>query len=129
MTQRNLVALLVLIALAQGATYLVTAGPSPPDGIGSFLAAYRSVERFLPPDGVVGFVETSADVEFNTITYYVAQQALAPRVLSRQAGATAEFVVTTLGTPADGGGSPALAGCTLVGTGDGGVRVFRRALR
>jgi hypothetical protein len=75
---------------------------------------------------VVGFLETSPDDEFNTITYYVAQQALAPRVLSRQAAANAEFVVTTPGAPADVAASPALAGCRLVGTGDGDVRVFRR---
>jgi hypothetical protein len=119
-------AILVLIALAQSAAYLVTAGPSPPDGIGSLIAAYDSVERLLPPDGVVGFAETSADVEFNTITYYVAQQALAPRVLSREAAADAEFVVSTPGAPADAGKLPALAGCRLVGTGVGDVRVFRR---
>ncbi len=121
--RRSLGAILMLIALAQSAAYLVTAGPSPPDGIGSFIAAYHSVERFLPPDGVVGFVETSANVEFNAITYYVAQQALAPRVLSRETGATAEFVVTTPGA-ADVDRIPALAGRRLVGTGDSDVRVF-----
>ena len=117
---------IALIALAQSAAYLVRSEPSTPDGIGSLIAAYKSVAPLLPVDGVVGFVDTSPNVDVNTVNYYVAQQALAPRVLSREIGAEAEFVITTTAAPQDVTTPPALDGFTLVGAGEGNVRVFRR---
>jgi len=123
---RNVVAAVTLVALGQTAGHLIMLGPPTPDQIGPLLAAYESVEGMLPAGGSVGFLATSQDEVLNTVNYYVAQQALAPRVLTRDLGSTTEFIVTTTGIPQDGGGHPALSGFRLAGTGVLDVRVFRR---
>lgn len=121
-------AIMAVIALSQTVSYLRTPGPPPDHGVDGLLAAYRSVEPMLPPSGVVGFLETAADADFNTVNFYVAQHALAPRVLLREAAATAQFVITTTGAP-ERSGVAQLDGAVLVGTGAGSVRVFRRPSR
>jgi hypothetical protein len=126
---RYLVVILALIAMAQSAAYVARMPPPPADGIGAVLAAYRSVAPMLPADGLIGFVETSADADLNRLHYYLAQHALAPRVLSQASDVTANVVVTTPGGPLDAGTVPRLAGFTLVGTGVGEIRVFRREPR
>ena len=116
------------VALAQSVWSVLKHPGTPPDNIGSILAAYESIAPLLPDDGVIRFVDTAADADVNTVNYYVAQQALAPRVLSREPGVDAEFFITATGAPSDAGAvSPSVARLVLVGTGAGDVRVFRRA--
>lgn len=119
-------AALALIALLQSAAYLVRSGPPKPDGIGPILDAYRSVRPLLPPHGVVGFVDTAPTAEFNAINYYLAQQALAPRVVSLETGTEAAVVITATGAPESVIDLPALKDFQLVGTAGGYVRVLRR---
>jgi hypothetical protein len=126
---RILVVVLALAALAQSVSSVVRRPPTPPDHIGSILAAYESIAPLLPPDGLIRFVDTSPDVDFNTVNYYVAQQALAPRVVSRESHVESDFFITTTGSPADAGGAAPVAGLALVGTGASDVRVFRRERR
>ena len=120
---------LALIATAQTIAYLVSAGPVPADGIGTILKAYRSVANFLPPDGLVGFIGTSKDDDFNGINYYLAQQALAPRVFSWKNDAGANIVITTTGAPPNASSNPALQSFVLIGTGDGEIRILRNRKR
>src|SRR5688572_3999979 len=87
-------ALVALIAIVQTTMHLVSVGPVPRDGIGPILDAYRSVAHLLPPHGSVGFVDTSQDADFNTLSYYLAQQALAPRIVSRDISADTAIVIT-----------------------------------
>lgn len=117
---------LALIALLQSAMYLARLGPPRQDGIGPILDAYRSVAPLLPPHGVVGFIGTAPDAEFNTLAYYLAQQALAPRVVSLEVGTGAAVVITTTGAPDSVTELPALKGFRLAGTGAGYVRVLRK---
>jgi hypothetical protein len=119
-------AVLAFIALLQSAASVVRCGPPKRDGIGPILAAYRSVAPLLPPHDVVGFVETAPDAEFNTINYYLAQHALAPRVVSREIGAGTVVVITATGAPESVTDLPALKGFRLIGTGGGYIRVLRK---
>ena len=121
--------LLALIATGQTIAYLVSAGPVPADGIGPILKAYRSVADFLPPDGLVGFIGTSKDDDFNGINYYLAQQALTPRVLSWKNAADASIVITTTGAPPNVSSIPALQSFALIGTGEGEIRILRNRNR
>jgi hypothetical protein len=121
-----LAAFLAVIALSQSAVYLVRTGPPREDGIGPILNAYRSVAPLLPPHGVVGFIATAPDAEFNTINYYVAQQALAPRIVSLEAGPAAAVVITATGAPDTVTQLPALKGFRLTATGAGYIRVLRK---
>jgi hypothetical protein len=122
-------AALASIALLQSAAYLVRTGLPKQDGIGPILDAYRSVAPLLPPHGVVGFVDTAPDAEFNAINYYLAQQALAPRVVSLEIGTGAAVVITTTGAPDSVMDLPALKDFRLTGTGAGFIRVLRKEQR
>jgi hypothetical protein len=126
---KYVVVVLALIALAQSAVHVARMPPPPADGIGAVLAAYESVAPLLPADGLIGFVETSADADLNRLNYYLAQHALAPRLLSREPDVAANVVITTPGGPPDAEKVPRLAGFTLIGTGLGEIRVFRREPR
>jgi hypothetical protein len=117
---------LALVALAQSAAYVARMPPPPDDGIGAVLAAYESVAPMLPAEGVIGFVNTAANDDLNTLNFYLAQHALAPRLLSREPDAATDFAVTATGAPPDVGKTPALARFRLIGTGAGEIRVFRR---
>jgi hypothetical protein len=119
-------AILAVIALSQSAAHLLRTGPPKEDGIGPILNAYRSVAPLLPPRGVVGFIATAPDTEFNTINYYVAQQALAPRIVSLEAGPSAAVVITATGAPDTITELPALKGFRLTATGAGYIRVLRK---
>ena len=122
---RKLAVTIGSIAIAQSIWHLVTAPPPVADGIGGLISAYRSIAMFLPPHGVVGYLETSPDPDFNTVNYYVAEQALAPRILSREATATADIVITTTGSQNEAS-SQTPVGLTLMATGPSNIRVFRR---
>lgn len=119
-------AALAFVALLQSAGYLVRTGSPKQDGIGPILAAYHSVAPLLPPHGLVGFIDTAPDAEFNTVNYYLAQQALAPRVVSREIGAGTAVVITATGAPESVTDLPALKGYRLTGTGGGYIRVLRK---
>lgn len=117
---------LAFIAMSQSAAHLLRSGPPRQDGIGPILDAYRSVTPLLPPHGVVGFIDTAPDAEFNAINYYLAQQALAPRVVSLEIGTGAAVVITATGAPESVTELPALKGFRLTGTGAGYIRVLRK---
>jgi hypothetical protein len=123
---RSFSATLAVIALLQTAAYLVRTGPPRQDGIGPILTAYRSVGPLLPPDGTVGFVPTAPDANFNAMNYYLAQQALAPRLVSWELVAAADVVITSTGAPDNVTELPALTGFRLTGTAAGFIRVLRK---
>jgi hypothetical protein len=96
------------------------------DHIGPGLDLYRAVSANLPAAGAIGFIATTDNSLFNTANYYVAQHALAPRVLLNPSDAKVEFVVTGADAVRNITSDPKLHGFQLVAEYDRGVKLFRR---
>jgi hypothetical protein len=100
---------------------------APPDLVGPGLELYRGLVADLPPAGVIGFLESSDNAVFNTANYYVAQYALAPRIVLNGFDSNVRFVVTGVDPNPTIERDPRLDGYELAGVRDRGVRIFRRS--
>jgi hypothetical protein len=120
-----------LVTIVFAAWQALTAQPAvrdvASDQITQMLAAYRKLPTYLPAAGEIGFVATTGDPTFDSANYYVAQYALAPRVVVLPIGPHVRFVITGVNAPPGIDRTPALQGFELVALRDMGVRVFRRA--
>ncbi len=122
-----------LVTIVFAAWQALTAQPAvraaTSDRVGQLLAAYRKLPPYLPPAGQIGFVSTTADPTFNSANYYVAQYALAPRVVVLPIGPHVRFVITGVNASPDLDRQMAGQGFELAGLRDMGIRVFRRTAR
>jgi len=120
-----------LVTIVFAAWQALTAPPAvrdvTSDQISQMLAAYRKLPTYLPAAGEIGFVTTTGDPTFDSANYYVAQYALAPRVVVLPIGPHVRFVITGVNAPPGIDRMPVLQGFELVALRDMGVRVFRRA--
>lgn len=88
-------------------------------------AEFSALAAYLPPRGVIGFLERYEDAgsEDAARTWYVAQYALSPRVVVSRLGP--EFLIVARGA-AHPDGDPRLEGYVHVTTVPGGHQLFRR---
>jgi len=117
----------VMFSAWQGLTAQPPVRDATPDQISQMRAAYRQLTTYLPASGEIGFLMTTDNQTFNSANYYVAQYALAPRVVVLPIGSHVRFVITGVNAPPGIDRMPVLEGFELVGLRDMGVRVFRRA--
>ena len=104
--------------------------PVPPDLIGSARLAFAQLERDLPAADPVGFLPTIGDPTLAAASQYVAQYALAPRVIETSFEGVRFVVAGPTATPQTDT-DPRLAGYALAAVRDGGIpngqiRVYRR---
>ena len=129
--QSTAVRVAALVTVMFSAWQALTAQPPvrdvTPDQISQMRAAYRQLTTYLPASGEIGFLMTTDNQTFNSANYYVAQYALAPRVVVLPIGSHVRFVITGVNAPPGIDRMPVLEGFELVGLRDMGVRVFRRA--
>lgn len=129
--QRTAVRIAALLTIVFAAWQALTAQPAvrdvTSDHVTQMLAAYRQLTTYLPASGEIGFLMTTDNQTFNSANYYVAQYALAPRVVVLPIGPHVRFVITGVNAPPGIDRMPVLQGFELVGLRDMGVRVFRRA--
>lgn len=99
----------------------------PPDPIADLDAEFSALAEYLPPRGLVGFLDRYADggTDDAARTWFTAQYALAPRVVVSRVGP--EFLIVARGA-AQPGGDPRLDGYTHIETVAGGHRLYRRNL-
>jgi hypothetical protein len=112
------VAALVMVALSPAPVVTLAVGP--------VLNAYRGATRDLPARGRILFVTTSNDPTTSSAQQYLAQQALAPRLVALAIGEEVNAGVTGPGAPAEADARMAAAGFRLVRVTAAGVRVYRR---
>jgi len=93
--------------------------------VDALLRSYLSVAPVLPPDARVGFLPVTADPTLATTTHFLAQYALAPRVVDLEFRDVA-LAVTGPGAPPAVDEDARLVGFELILVSDGGVRVYRR---
>ena len=99
---------------------------SPTAGVGHLMTLYASVAAELPIGARVGFVSLLADRAASGAARFIAQNALAPRLLDSDLTAVS-FVVTTPAAPrGELDDDPRLAGFELLRTSAGGIRIYRR---
>ena len=98
--------------------------PDPTDDLD---AEFSALAEHLPPRGLVGFLDRYADggTDDAARTWFVAQYALAPRVVVSRVGP--EFLIVASGA-AKPGGDPRLDGYIHIETVAGGHRLYRRNL-
>jgi hypothetical protein len=119
------------LTIAAAAWQLLTASEAPRDEtaaqIDAALRAYRGLTLDLPADGRIGFIATTPNEVFNAANHFVAQYALAPRLVLRAFDpGQVTFVVTGVNSPANISGHPDLLGFELVAIRDFGICVFRK---
>jgi hypothetical protein len=93
--------------------------------VGRLLSYYAGVEPAIPADVRVGFVAGVSEGTDSTAAHYLAQYALAPRVVDTDL-ATVAFVVTAPGADARLDADPRMVAFELTTVAGGGVRVYRR---
>src|ERR1700752_2584152 len=96
--QSSAVRVAALVTIVFAAWQALTAQPAvrevTADQVSQMLAAYRKLPTYLPAAGEIGFVMTTGDPTFDSANYYVAQYALAPRVVVLPIGPHVRFVIT-----------------------------------
>lgn len=100
--------------------------PSADPVVGPLLEQYRDLRARVPFDARVAFIQTGTETIAQSMTHFLAQYALAPRVIAQTVDGAA-FVVSAPAAPAATDTDPRLEGFTLVEVGRGGVRLYRRA--
>lgn len=123
----TLVVCIVQLAIYQ---HHLARAPVPPDLITPVRAAFAALHVDLPATGAIGFLPTLADPTLAVGSFFVAQYALAPHVLSLEldkAGLVIAGPTATLMTDDD----PRLRGFAFVGERAGGmeggaIRLYRR---
>lgn len=94
--------------------------------VGEALHAYRKLRIDLPASGPIGFVPVSNNPTLNAGNHFVAQYALAPRVVLAMVDDEVSFVVSGINASAATDTDPQLAGYELAGIRDMGIRIFRK---
>jgi hypothetical protein len=90
------------------------------------MTLYASVAAELPAGARIGFVSLLADRAASGAARFIAQNALAPRLLDSDLTAVS-FVVTTPAAPrGELDDDPRLTGFELIRTSAGGIRIYRR---
>jgi hypothetical protein len=97
-----------------------------PAEIDGALRVYRSIRFDLPASGQVGFLSVSDNPTLNSANHYIAQYALAPRVVVSALDDEPPFVVSGINASAAIDADPRLAGYELSAVHDMGVRIFKR---
>jgi hypothetical protein len=95
------------------------------DPVAALETEFRTLSHVLPPSGPVGFLRYEADDDRadRVMTYYVAQYALAPRVVEKRSDL--EFVIVAPDALRSGV-DDRLAGFMPIATSRQGYRVYRR---
>jgi hypothetical protein len=118
-----------IVAIVQ----LVARGQLPAAGsdrVGPVLEIYRSLAQDLPASGYIGFEGTLDDAVDGAANYFVAQYALAPRIVVNGFDERAEFVITGVDSPrARSGGSERGRRFQVVRVAPRGVLVLRKVSR
>jgi hypothetical protein len=123
--ETTLAGLVVLCSLASLA-YRDAVGARPaPDDVARLLTLYTSVASGLPPGERIGFVSSVADRARSTAMLYLAQNALAPRLLDPGL-AGVSHVISTPSAPESLDDDPRLTDFHLIGRTPEGVRIYRR---
>jgi hypothetical protein len=115
--------LLIWCLVAAFSTLRYAESPSHP--VADLDAEFRSLVEHLPSRGVIGFLDPHEDATEidGGLTWFIAQYALAPRVVVSRVGP--EFVIVARGTARPGGDSR-LDGYAHVTSVDGDHRLYRR---
>jgi hypothetical protein len=120
-----LAALVVLCSLASLAYRDMVGARSVTDDVAHLLTLYTSVASRLPADERIGFVSSVADRARSTAMLYLAQNALAPRLLDPGL-AGVSHVISTPSTPESLDDDPRLTDFQLIGSTPEGIRIYRR---
>lgn len=116
----GMVGVAALVALAS------SPAPAPTHVVAPVLSAYRTATRDLPARGHILFVATSNDPTASSAHQYLAQQALAPRLVVVGHADEVNAAVTGPGAPESVDADLAAVGLRLVRVTAEGVRVYRR---
>jgi hypothetical protein len=123
--ERVLAILIVLVSVSALAYRVWTAAPGVSDRADEMRAAYASLAARLPDTTRVGFVTTSPGQPPTSEAWFLAQNALAPRLLGTNLDEVA-VVISMPSAPASLDADPRLAAFELMTTGDKGIRVYHR---
>ena len=120
-----LAALVVLCSLASLAYRDMVGARSVTDDVAPLLTLYTSVASRLPAGERIGFVSSVADRARSTAMLYLAQNALAPRLLDPGL-AEVSHVISTPSAPESLDDDPRLTDFQLSGSTPEGIRIYRR---
>jgi hypothetical protein len=101
------------------------AAARPPDPVGALEAEFRALARVLPPTGAVGFLKYYEDDgrADHIRVYYVAQYALAPRLVVKRTDPAFLIVAPGASRP---GGDERLQGFHLIVSSNEGYHLYQR---
>jgi hypothetical protein len=124
LTRAAAVVVLAWALLSATAAWRSVAGRSS-DTVTTLDAEFRSLGRALPPSGAVGFLEYAVDDDRpdRVMVYYVAQYALAPRLVQKRANL--EFLIVARDA-LRAGDDQRIAGFELVASSREGHRLYQR---
>lgn len=121
-----LLAALVVFCSVASLVYRGAVGARPAaDDVGRILTLYASVAADLPAGERIGFVSAVAARAESGAMMYLAQNALAPRLLDADLAAVS-FVISTPAAPESLDADVRLIGFELIGRPPGGIRIYRR---
>lgn len=115
----------VLVAVVSLGLYSFSYRRAPEIDVGSIIEQYAEVSVTVPPDERVGFLQTMPDPTDAAAALFLAQFALAPRVVD-SALEDVRFIVTAPGAPSTVNTAPQLIGFELRALGTGGIRIYQR---
>ena len=124
---RVVTAVVLVWALFSVAAALRNAVMRRPYPVTSLEAEFRTLARELPPAAVIGFLEYGVDDSSSdhVMVYYVAQYALAPRVIEKRTDLEFLIVARDALRP---GGDERLSGFEVVASTKQGHRLYRRSV-
>jgi hypothetical protein len=125
----RVVSVVVLVwALTSVAVVWRNAAARGSDSVTSIEQEFRALARVLPPSGAVGFLRFAADDDSvdHTMVFYLAQYALAPRLVEKRTDL--EFLVVARGAMRPGR-DDRLAGFEPVASSKEGYRVYQRRVK
>lgn len=124
LTRAAAVVVLAWALLSATAAWRSAAGRSS-DTVTTLDAEFRSLGRALPPSGAVGFLEYAVDDDRpdRVMAYYVAQYALAPRLVQKRTNL--EFLIVARDA-LRAGDDQRIAGFELVASSREGHRLYQR---
>ena len=98
---------------------------SAADNVGRVLTLYASVAAHLPAGERIGFVSSIAARDESGAAMFLAQNALAPRLLDANLAAVS-LVISAPAAPESLDDDPRLIDFELIGRAPGGIRIYRR---
>lgn len=125
LSMEAMLAFLVVACCLGALGHRVAVDRPAPDNVGEILASYAAVASDLPAVGRIGFLSLIANPTTAGATAFLAQNALAPRLLDPNLTAV-PFVVTTPRAPKTLDDDPRLTSFDLITASPAGIRISRR---